>query len=157
MIQLCVYIHGSQLLETHTREDRRSNTLPKSHSQTHHSAWACSVPMCGIQDPGIHLYPVYIKGTNMNPGHFWHPRYGRICKCHQSLWQAAPVPSDRGTLVIFLHTPVSQADGKAVSITKCHRSPCLSGKCILSPGEHQLQHPSSGCHLVLPVLAGGRD
>lgn len=48
MIQLCVYIQGSQVLETQITGDGSSSMLLKSHSQTLHSAWPCSVPQLGI-------------------------------------------------------------------------------------------------------------
>lgn len=89
----------------------------------------------------------------MDPGYFWYSRHGRVCKCHQPLWQAAPVPSDGGALVTFLpYASIAQAEGKAGSITQCHSPSRCRGKCVLlSPGEYQLQHPSGGSPLRLLV------
>lgn len=48
MIQLCVYIQGSQVLGAQITGGGSSSMLLKSHSQTLRSACACSVPQLGI-------------------------------------------------------------------------------------------------------------
>lgn len=99
-----------------------------------------------------------LPGADMGPGYFQHLRYGRVCKCHQPSWQATPAPSDRGATVTFLpYASITQAEGKAGRTIKCYSPSRCRGKCVLmSPGEYQLQHPSSGSRLVQPAATGDR-
>lgn len=134
-----VCLHSGLSVPRSTDHSRRKQQeLLKSHSQTLHSAWACSAP---------------VHGTDSHP-----KAMGFGSWSHQGVSFGAPqilvAVSDQhlpktqhrhGVLLTPRHSSFAQAGGKAGNSTRCSRPSHCRGKCVLlSLGSTSCSIPAVG-------------